>query len=107
MIRILQRARRQGIALGLAHPAEADRLLARQLAALPCWMQSPISPLDSGNPYGKGGHLHGMHPRNWPTTAADRRAADRRVEMIRRALPPSCWRPPPPWSWPEHGLPIP
>jgi len=104
MIALLQRLRDDGVAAGLALPTQADRMLRRQLARLPCWLESPLSPRDPGNPYGKGHLQHPHHHPGWPVTAAQRRASERRIDRVRRALPTSCWRPPPAWNWPAHGL---
>lgn len=93
-----------GIASGLAWPAESRRILARQIASLDCWMSRPIPGRDPSNPYGKAQRWHGTHGAGWPATAGQRRADERRVERVRRALRRGCWRRPPPWSWAAHGL---
>jgi hypothetical protein len=93
-----------GVHSGLAWPAESGRILARQIASLDCWMRRPIPGRDPSNPYGKALQWHGNHRAGWPATAAQRRADERRVERVRRALRRGCWRRPGPWSWAAHGL---
>ena len=97
MIALFSAQRDAGIALGLAWPRESDRILARQVRALPCWLRRPIASRDRANPYGKAKRQHGDHARGWPETGAQRRRGERGVERVRRSLPRSCWRPPPAW----------
>jgi hypothetical protein len=100
MIALLRAQRDAGIALGAAWAPESDRILARQLRALPCWLRRPIASRDRANPYGKAKRQHGEHARGWPGTPAQRRRNERRVERVRRSLRRSCWRPPPAWRRP-------
>ena len=99
--------REEGIRRGESLPAEGARILARQVAALACWMASPRPGDDPANPYGKARFWHGRHSRGWPGTRRQRRANERRVERFRRSLRRDCWRRPPPWSWTAHGLSLP
>jgi hypothetical protein len=84
-----------GVARQEAWPAESERILARQLRALRCWLRSPMPAGDPGNPYGKATRQHGQHPRGWPFTRAQQEKNQRRVERVRRSLQPSCWERPP------------
>jgi hypothetical protein len=90
--------RRDGIERLEAWPSEAERILVRRGAWLDCWIRRPPPGDDPANPYGKNRFLHGAHAAGWPTTAAQRRADDLRVDRFRRALPKSCWPIPPRWS---------
>jgi hypothetical protein len=60
---VLRARHRAAIATGEVWPAAADRLLARQLELLPCWIRSPRPSADPGNPYGKATLQHGVHAR--------------------------------------------
>jgi hypothetical protein len=90
--------RRDGVERLEAWPSEADRLTARRLSWLHCWLTRPPPGQDPANPYGKNRFLHGAHAAGWPATASQRREDDRRVDRFRRALPKSCWPIPPRWS---------
>jgi hypothetical protein len=46
-----------------AWPAQADRILARQVETLPCWLRSLVPAMDPGGPYGKATWQHGRHAR--------------------------------------------
>jgi hypothetical protein len=92
----------QGVELGVASRSESDRILARQLTALPCWLHRPHPAIDAGNPYGKATLQHGEHRRGWPRTARERRHDETQVERVRASLEPSCWRGPPRWRWVDH-----
>lgn len=96
------RRARQGIELGVASASESARILARQEAALPCWLRRPHPAQDPGNPYGKATQQHGQHPAGWPRTARERADDEAGVERVRRSLERSCWRPPAPWTWTSH-----
>jgi hypothetical protein len=98
LVRLLRRHRNIAVARREELPAEADRFLARQIARLPCWVRSLRPTTDPGNPYGKGIHEHGSHPRDWPQTARQRRDDERRVEQFRRALQWTCWPRIPRWT---------
>jgi hypothetical protein len=102
MIELFRARHDAGIRKRLAWPPESDRILRRQMRALPCWLRRPGPPHDPGNPYGKARLQHGDHRRGWPHTARERRREERRVERLRRSLPASCWRRPPAWKWPAH-----
>jgi hypothetical protein len=104
LVRFFRRHRDHGIHTGMTTRAAAARIFARQRAAIPCWLRSLHPVDDPGNPYGKAKLQHGDHDAGWPATPAERRANEARVERVRRALPRSCWRPPPAWSWPANGL---
>lgn len=94
---LLAANRRDGVLRLQAWPAEADHILARARAWMPCWLRQPPAAMDPANPYGKNRFLHGSHGAGWPATATERRADDRRVERFRRGLARSCWPHPPPW----------
>ena len=89
---------RNGVAMREAWPAQANRLVARTLAWMPCWMARPAPRLDKANPYGKNRLLHGAHSPSWPATARERRQDQHRVERFRARLPKSCWSRPPAWK---------
>ena len=93
-----QYRQRQGVELGVAVRSEAARILARQRAALPCWLRRPHPARDAGNPYGKAIAQHGEHRAGWPVSSRQRSENEARVERVRRSLEPSCWRPPPRWT---------
>ena len=88
---ILEERRRMAGLSGEAWPAESDRLLARQLRTLPCWIRSPRPTDDRGNPYGKATRMHGPHSAPWPATAVQRRNDERRAERLWRRLRRTCW----------------
>jgi hypothetical protein len=90
----------RGIALGVASRSETRRILERRRAALGCWMRRPHPARDPGNPYGKARLQHGEHSSGWPRSPQEQSANEARVEQVRRSLQPSCWRPPPAWTWP-------
>jgi hypothetical protein len=87
----VRRRHRRALATNEAWPAQADRLLARQLRLLPCWVRRRAPPADPGNPYGKARLQHGPHARRWPRTALEWRENDVAVERVRRRLRQSCW----------------
>ena len=95
---VLEADARSGVAMHEAWPAQADLIVARTLAWMPCWMTRPAPRLDKANPYGKNRMLHGAHSASWPATARERREDERRVERFRARLPKSCWSRPPAWS---------
>ena len=43
--------------------AQADRMLARQLRVVDCWLASPLAKNDPDNPFGDTWGWHGPHPR--------------------------------------------
>ena len=97
----LLRQHRDDAVAGRQEPAaEADRMLARQLARLPCWVRSLRPTADPGNPYGKAIRQHGPHPRAWPSTAQERRVDEARAERFRRHMRWTCWPRLPRWRWP-------
>ena len=101
-----RRRARQGIKLGVASTSESQRILARQEAALPCWLRRPHPALDPANPYGKATRQHGQHVAGWPASAREHADDEAGVERVRRALERSCWRPPPPWRWTSREPPF-
>jgi hypothetical protein len=90
--------RDEGIARGEASPAQSGHILSRTMQRLDCWLRRPPAGVDPGNPYGKNRFLHGRHEAGWPTTPAERRADQRRVERVRRGLERACWPHPPRWA---------
>ena len=94
---LLRLHRDTGVALGESWPAEADRLLARQLRTLPCWLRSLRPSMDWGSPYGKALAQHGAHTRGWPATDRERRIDERRVHRFWRRLRWTCWPRVPDW----------
>jgi hypothetical protein len=107
VIRLYKIDRDEGIRLQRSLPAEADRLMARQVARLGCWLRTPLPGFDETNPYGKEHLLHGMHSRRWPSSAAEWRAEQHPVAHFRATLARGCWPVPPAWSWSAHGLKFP
>jgi hypothetical protein len=95
MIGLFRMDYERGIATRQAWVAESARIVARQIARLPCWIRSTPARWDPGNPYGKQMQQHGDHASDWPRTASERREDERRVERSRRSLPRSCWYRPP------------
>jgi hypothetical protein len=96
--------RDEGMRGGDTSPPQADRLLARQLARLPCWLQTPLAARDPSNPYGKARLAHGTHAAGRPATPTERRADEESVEQVRRSLRPGCWQRVSAWDWAAHGL---
>jgi hypothetical protein len=93
--RVVRAHRDEGVARQEAWPGEAQRIFKRQVRALHCWLRSPMPGADHGNPYGKATQQHGQHRRRWPSSRAQRKADQRRVERVRRSLTSSCWHRPP------------
>jgi hypothetical protein len=88
---VLDDRRRMAALSGQAWPTESDRLLARQMLTLSCWIRS-LRPTDvPGNPYGKATRLHGVHAGGWPATPAQRRRDEQRAERLRQRLRRTCW----------------
>jgi hypothetical protein len=102
---VLHDRRRAAALSGQAWPTESDRLLARQLHTLPCWIRSLRPTDDPGNPYGKATRMHGRHAAGWPATAAQRRHNERRAERLRRRLKRTCWPTVTAWNWRAHIAP--
>lgn len=99
LVELLRRHRDGGVRLLEAWPAQSDRMLARQVATLPCWLRSVRPSMDWGNPYGKAMHQHGRHARGWPATSAQEREDERRVRRFYARLRWTCWPRVPPWRW--------
>jgi hypothetical protein len=99
MLDLFRRHQADGVRLLQAWPAESDRMLAEQVTALSCWLSAPLPTLDTGNPFGKARRQHGPHLAGWPSTIRQDRIDEQRVERLRRALTPSCWRQPRAWRW--------
>jgi hypothetical protein len=87
-----------GVSRHQAWPAQATRMVRRQLAELPCWLRRPRPAADRGNPFGKATLQHGVHAAEWPSTPLQQRNDQRSVERVRRSLQPSCWRRPGAWN---------
>jgi hypothetical protein len=104
LVRLLRSHRDAGVARGESWPAEADRMLARQVATLPCWLQSLRPSMDWGSPYGKALAQHGAHARGWPSTPAELRIDDRRVHRFWRRLRWTCWPRVPDWRRPAGAV---
>jgi hypothetical protein len=104
LIDLLRSHRDEGVRLQEAWPAQADRLLARQIRTLPCWLRSLRPSMDWGNPYGKATHQHGPHPAGWPATPAQTRLDERRVRRFWTKLKWTCWPRVPIWRWPRHAV---
>ena len=100
LVALLRSHRDAGVALGESWPAEADRMLARQVATLPCWLRSLRPSMDWGSPYGKALAEHGAHARGWPATDAERRIDERRVQRFWHRLRRTCWPRVPDWREP-------
>ena len=52
MIELLRARHAEGLQSGLAWKPESDRILTRQLRALPCWLPRTLPAADPGNPSG-------------------------------------------------------
>jgi hypothetical protein len=99
LIALLRSHRDTGVRLQEAWPAQSDRLLARQIRTLPCWLNSLRPSHDWGNPYGKAMAQHGPHARGWPATRAERALDEQRVERFWHRLRWTCWPRVPQWRW--------
>jgi hypothetical protein len=104
LLHFFRHERDEGVQRQAAWPDEAQRILDRQVARLPCWLYSPRPGGDPANPYGKARYWHGPHSRGWPRTRRQRAANERRVERLRRRLRRGCWPRPARWSWRAHDL---
>jgi hypothetical protein len=70
-----------GTETGAMTPAQADRMLARQMRVVDCWLTSPLAKLDPDNPFGDTYGWHGPHKRST------------RNGIKHPKTPAGCWKP--------------
>ena len=79
VIRALHAEARLGVRVGAMSAAQRERLLARQLRVVDCWLTRPAPKFDPHHPFGDRFSGHGHHPRG------------SRVGLVRRKPPRGCW----------------
>lgn len=76
----LRREAALGVRRGSVSQAQADRLLARQLRVVDCWLTRPAPKFDPHHPFGDRYSGHGPHRRG------------SRVGIVRPKPPKGCWK---------------
>lgn len=69
-----------GVRAGSVSQGQADRLLARQLRVVDCWLTRPAPKYDRFHPFGDRYSGHGRHERG------------SKVGIVRRKWPKGCWK---------------